>query len=282
MKKVLSIVLAGAIASSLFAYDIAAGASLKTKARTVTRTDFTIVSKFGEYFRTPSSKIIYKFDDQGKITESSELTPRDALVNKIVNTYDNMGNLTAQVCYDADNVQIWNTTITYKDNMKSDCSEFTKGGYLKGKTIYSYSGKNLTDESYYNADGLLVWKIIYKYDDSNRIEHEYEYFGDGTLDEERSYTYNAANQKESISYYDANGIIKSKDVFRYAADNSLSEVTAYDSDGKITKRSLVKTDSFGNTSKVTGYAVLRKFGTTVNEMSDMTEFIYDYNTVDQK
>ena len=282
MKKVLSIILAGAIASSLFAYDIASGAALKTKAKTVTRTDFTIVSKFGEYFRTPSSKIVYKYDEQGKLLESSELTPRDVLVNKIVNTYDAMGNMTAQVCYDADNVQIWNTTLSYKDNRKADCSEFTKGGFLKGKTIYGYTGANLTDESYYNSEGVLVWKIIYKYDDSNRIEHEYEYFGDGTLDEERTYSYNAANLKESITYFDSTGAVKSKDVFRYAADNTLSEVTSYDSENKIAKRSLVKIDSFGNCSKVTGYTVLRKFGTTVNEMSSMTEFIYDYNTVDQK
>lgn len=282
MKKILSFILAGAMATSLFAYDIASGASLKTKAKTVTRTDFTIVSKFGEYFRTPNTKIVYKYDDAGLLIESSELTARDVLINRIANTYDELGNLVGQTCYDADNVQIWNTTLAYKDNLKSECSEFSKGGFFKGKTIYTYTGGNLTDESYYNAEGVLVWKIISKYNDANKIEHEYEYFGDGTLDEERLITYNATGAKESITYFDSAANVKSKDVFRYAADGTISEITTYDSENKIVKRTLVKIDSFGNCSKVTGYAVSRKFGTTVNEMVDMVEFIYDYNTVDAK
>ena len=75
------------LGASLFAYDIAAAAELKGGVKSVTRTDFAIVSKFGEYFRTPGAKTLYKFNGAGQVIESSELNSRDGLVNKIINLF---------------------------------------------------------------------------------------------------------------------------------------------------------------------------------------------------
>ncbi len=268
--------------AALFAYDTASVTKMKTKARTVTQTYFTIVSKFGEYFRTPTSKSVYTYDNAGRLIESSSLTPRDVLEDKITNSYDALGNLSSQVCADAEGKTLWTTSVSYKDALKSELSEFTPTGSLKAKTIYSYTERKLTDESYYNAEGALLWKIIYKYAPNGKIEVEYEYDEDGILYDERRYSYTDSNLLDAITYYDVDGKMKIREVFRYASDKSLNEITTYDSKNTIIKRSVVKQDSFGNVSRITGYDVSRKFGTTVNEMSEMSEYIYDYNVVDAK
>ena len=282
MKKILITACLGLFGASLFANEIISVDNLKTKAKSVTRTDFSIVSKFGEYFRTPSVKYHYTFDSNGRIIESAELTPRDAVVNKIINTYDAVGNLSSQVCVDADNNQIWKNVTTYKNALKSDCSEYNKNGSLTGKTTYAYDEDNLVDESCYNSEGALVWKIIYEYDADDRVECEYEYFSDGTLYEKREYTYTNQGAIDTITYYDGKEALNAKDVYRYGADKVLNEVTTYDSENKIIKRSVMKNDTFGNCTRLTVYNVARKFGSTQNEMVEMYEYLYDYNIVDAK
>lgn len=263
------------VCSTTFALDIASFYEIKGNAKSMTRTDFSIVSKFGEYYRTPSSKVVYKLDSSTKVLESTETDAHDILVNKIVNTYDGDKNLTAQVCYDSENTQIWNTIITYKDGKKIDASEFSKAGLLKNRTIYAYTG-NTTEESYYNEEGTLVWKIVSQLNEKGKIDVENEYFEDGTLDEKRQYLYNPAGALETISYFDDKSNLTAKDVFRYDEKGLLSEVTTYNADNKTTRRTLVRYDDRGNLSRITAYNVEKKFGTTINEMADMSEFSYEY------
>ena len=65
-------------------------------------------------------------------------------------------------------------------------------------------------------------------------------------------------------------------VFRYASNGSLSEITTYDSNKQVTKRTLIKYDAKGNANKVSEYAVAEKFGTTVNELTAMSEYSFEY------
>ncbi|MBD5408098.1 MAG: hypothetical protein HDR51_01630 [Treponema sp.] len=263
---------------SVFALDITEKIELDLKVtpKTLIRTDYTIVSKFGEYFRTPSVKFAYKYDSSGKIIESSELNARDVLVNKIVDAYNSDGFLVGETCFDAENSKIWNTEIIYKDGKKVESAGYSKAGILKGKTLYSYTNDNLTDESYYDEEGAIVWKIVRSYNSKGMIESESEYSADGMLSEERRYEYNPNNTLDSISYNNEKGILTSKDVCRYDNNASLYEITTYNADNKTIKRTLVKYDAQGNIAKVTVYNVARKFGTTVNEMAEMSEFAYEY------
>ena len=276
MKKIILAAFVSIMGLSLFAYDISAGVSLKGSPKMVTRTDFSIASKFGEYFRTPSSKYVYKYTSDGKLVESAEMTARDVLLNKVSNSYDGSGNLIEQICVDADGAQIWKNVIVYKDGLKVDSSEFSKSGSLKSKTVYEYKDKALVDETYYNADGALVWKIVYKYNDKKQLEVEDEYFQDGSLAEERHYSYMDNGNIQSITYMDSTGSITSKDVFRYDTNGLLSEVTTYGPDNRTCVRTFAKFDNKGNLSKITVYNISRKFGTTVNELTDQAEFTYIY------
>ena len=264
--------------SSVFAFDITEKIEmdLKVTPKSFVRTDYTIVSKFGEYFRTPSAKFAYKYDAMGKVIESSELSARDVLINKIVDTYNSDGLLSGETCFDADNSKIWSSEIIYKDGKKVESADYSKAGILRGKTLYTYTNDNLTDESYYDGEGALVWKIISAYNSRGMIESESEYTADGMLSEERHYEYTPNGILDSISYDNEKGILTSKDVFRYDNNGSLYEITTYNADNKTTKRTLIKYDAQGNVAKITVYNVSRKFGTTVNEMVEMSEFIYEY------
>ena len=166
---------------SLFAYDVATNLQLKGNVKSVTKTNYNIALKFGDYFRTPNSKFVFTYDSNGKQIESTELTPRDVVVNKVNSTYDASGNLVEQVGFDGENVQLFKSVVTYKNGVKADTSEYGKEGLLKSKTIYTYDGTKLTDETYYNAEGAIVWKIIYSYNAKNQLEKETEYFADGSF-----------------------------------------------------------------------------------------------------
>lgn len=275
MKKIVSILCLSFIGMSLFAYDVATNLQLKGNVKSVTKTNYNIALKFGDYFRTPNSKFVFTYDSNGKQIESTELTPRDVVVNKVNSAYDASGNLVEQVGFDGENVQLFKSVVTYKNGVKADTSEYGKDGLLKSKTIYTYDGTKLTDETYYNAEGAIVWKIIYSYNAKNQLEKETEYFADGSLDEERFYEYSADGKIDTISYANVDGL-KMKELFRYDNMGNITEVTTYSADNKTTKRLLVKYDAAGNVVKLTTYDVVKKFGTINNEMVDMVEFAYQY------
>ena len=114
MKKLLALTLTASLSLSLFAADIFKYAPITGNVKAYTETDFSIATRFGTLYRTPSTKIMHIFDSNGKETTSSELTPKDAVINTISTTYDTAGNLVEQLCTNADGEVIWKNTYAYK------------------------------------------------------------------------------------------------------------------------------------------------------------------------
>lgn len=276
MKKLLSLAFVATLSLSLFATDIFNYAPMSNNVRAYTETEFTIASKFGTYFRTPNSKITHSLDANGNEIESLELTPKDALINIIESSYDDKGNVTGQICKNADDEIIWKNTISYKDSLKSECSEYDAKNNLKAKIFYTYEAGKLVDETGYDADGILVWKTVYKYNVAEKLETESLYNSDGTLDERKIYAYTDADKLESITYIDSFYNKSTQEIFRYGSTGTLSEITTYDSAKEIVKRVVVKYDNMGNVSKVSEYLISNKFDTTVNELVSMKEYSYLY------
>lgn len=275
MKKILLGIIAAAFVTSLYAVDIFSYVPVTGNFKNYTQIDYSITTKFGNYFRTPSSKVIHTLNTSGKEVETSELTPKDVILDRTVSKYDVYGNLIEQATYDSDSVLLWNTVITYKGNQRVDCSEYGKEGTLKAKTIYSYDSETglMSDETGYDGDGALIWKTVYKYAEK-KLDTVYEYYSDGSLSREEKYTYTSDGKIESITTYDVFTESSEILVFRYSSSNLLTEITTYGSDKQITKRQLIKYDSTGNVAKVSDYDVAEKFGTTVNELVLITEYIY--------
>ncbi len=276
MKKILTFVFAAGISLSLFAADIFAYAPITGEIKSYTSTVFSIASRFGTLYRTPSSKVNHVFDAEGKEITSSELTPKDAVINTISSTYDTDGNLAEQVCTSADGEIVWKNTFIFKNNLKTDSSEYDRKGNLRARTIYTYDNNLLTDESSYDGEGALIWKTIYKYDENGRLVSVSEYNPDGTLSEKAIYSYTDSGAIDTIINADAYTEKETQQVFRYSASGVLNELTTYDSSKQVIKRTLIKYDEKGNVNKVSEYNVAEKFGTTVNELTAMSEYAYEY------
>lgn len=277
MKKLLALTFAASLTLSLFATDVFNYAPLKGSIKNYTETNFSIASRFGSLYRTPSSKITHNFDSNGKETKSSELSPKDAIINTISSTYDTAGNLVEQLCTSADNEIVWKNTYTYKDGLKVDASEYDRKGTLRARTIYTYENELLTDESSYDGEGSLIWKTIYKYDDNSRLASINEYNPDGTLSENSVYAYTESGAIDSVSKYDVFSDKQTTLIFRYATNGSLNEITTYNAAKQVIKRTLMKYDDIGNITKISEYDVAEKFGTTVSDLTAMSEYSYEYN-----
>lgn len=277
MKKVLGLIIAGAMSLSAFAIDIFSVMPVTRGVKSSTQTDYAISSKFGTYYRVPSSKTVRIFNSNGKEIEISELTPRDSLVNRTICNYDSEGKLIEQATYDSNSNLVWKNVITYKDGKKYDSSEYGKDNTLKARTIYTYTG-NTIDASGYDGDGALIWKTISKYSSDGKLELVSEYSADGTLDEEQTYKYSAEGRLENIITFENFTKTSSQEVFRYSANGLLSEVTSYDSNKTISQRVVIKSDNSGNIIKITTYQITEKFGTTVNELVAQVEYAYQYES----
>lgn len=276
MKKLLAFAITATLSLSLFAADIFKYAPITGNVKSYTETDFSIATRFGTLYRTPSSKVLHVFDSNGKETTSSELTPKDAIINSISTTYDTAGHLVEQLCTNADGEIVWKNTYTYKNNLKVDASEFDRKGNLRARTIFTYENNRLTDESSYDGEGALIWKTIYKYSDNGRLTKLSEYNPDGTLSEQLDYNYTDSGAIDSIAKYDAFAGKQTSMVFRYASNGTLSEITTYNTDKQVIKRTVIKYDAKGNVNKVSEYDVAEKFGSTVNELVSMSEYSFEY------
>jgi len=277
MKKLLTLAFAAGLSLSLFAADIFTYVPMTGSVKSYTKTDFSIASRFGTLYRTPSSKVIHYFDSTGKESSSSELTPKDAIINSITSSYDANGNLTERTCTNNDGEVVWKNTSEYKNGLKADSSEFDRKGNLKARTIYSYENKMLVDESSYDEEGALIWKTIYKYDENGRIASISEYNPDGSLSERDTYSYTDTGLIDTIAKIDTDKEKESQLVFRYGSNGALNEITTYDNLKQVIKRTIIKYDDNGNVNKVSEYDVAEKFGTTVNELVAMTEYDFDYS-----
>ena len=276
MKKILAFALTAGLSLSLFAADIFKYAPISGNVKAYTETNFTIATRFGTLYRTPSLKIMHIYDSNGKETSSSELTPKDAVVNTISTTYDTAGNLVEQHCTNNDGETIWKNTFAYKNGLKVDASEFDRKGNLCARTIYTYENNLLVDESSYDGEGALIWKIIYKYDENGRTTSVNEYNPDGSLSALTEYFYTESGAIDSIAKLDNFTGKQTSLVFRYGTNGTLNEITTYNVSKQVIKRTLLKYDAKGNVNKVSEYDVAEKFGTTVNELSAMSEYTFEY------
>ena len=97
------------------------------------------------------------------------------------------------------------------------------------------------------------------------------------MSEQTDYNYTESGAIDSLTKYDVFAGKQTSLIFRYASNGSLNEITTYNSDKQVIKRTLLKYDAKGNVNKVSEYDVAEKFGTTVNELTAMSEYTFEYN-----
>lgn len=277
MKKVFIIALAALFITSAFSNETFA---FKPAGRitSYTQSEYNVSTKFGDYYRSPSSKFLHVLDaNTGLEKEVDEYTAKDVLLSKIVYQYDSSLNTVATIYYNGKEELIWKTEFTYNaDGTKKDESEFDKNGKLIGRTIYKYSDKK-TDESYYDANGKLLEKTITKYD-ASRIAEIITYTGDGSLEERNVYHYNDLGKIINIENYNDKNEYTGKKAWRYDEKGAVIEEQYFNRSNVVIQRDVYsyKNDINGNPTRISSYTVSEKFGETTNELNFVTDYSYKY------
>lgn len=264
------------VAVNAYAFD--PDATLKTVGSIAeyTKTEYSITQKFGDYYRSPKAKFVHSYASNGKEAETSELTTRDSLVDKIVYGYDAQGHVVSKVCTDADGKVSWKVVSAYdKSGNKIDESEYNACDILVNRSIWKFAGKQ-SEEALYNTDGALLGKTITKFDEMGRKLEVSIYNADGFLDEKQNYTYNDAGKLSEVVHSAPDGKQIKRIVYRFDSSYSVTEKQTYNADNKLSVREIFKYDSTGNVSKATTYSVAEKFGGTVNELTGICEYSYKY------
>jgi hypothetical protein len=188
MKRALSFVLVAMMCFAMFAQDIFSYVPLTGSVKTSKQINYVISSKFGNYFRTPASKLICKYDDLGKELESVEMSEIDEIKTKTFSAYDDNGNLIEER-YNPNNPRN-EFVITYEYN------EFSQKIYENQYTYeawYSYNSKGLLETCTVNKfdSSEDEGDEIYEYDENGNLIHfknwdvnlefEYEFFPNGNI-----------------------------------------------------------------------------------------------------
>ena len=277
MKKFLLSVLVASCGIFAFAYDDSPFMNPKGSPKSYTQTEFTITTKFGDYFRTPATKYKHTFNELGLEIESAEYSATGQLADKVVYEYTDDKQLASQSCFDANGNLVWKISGVFdKNGKKIEENEYDGKGSMVGKTIYKYDGDSSIDETYYNSQGNLIWKNTYLYNQEKKLVESRGYFSNGTLDVKKVYVYNTDGTLSEINSYNYLNEQVEREQYVYNADGLLLEQALYGSDGKRRSRVFFKYDANKNIIKQTTYNILQKFGSTVNEMAGQSDFEYEY------
>lgn len=277
MKKVLISALVFAAGFLAFAFDDSPFMKPNGAPKSYTQTEFTISTKFGDYFRTPAVKYKHTFNEAGLEIESAEYSVAGQLASKIVYEYGPDKQIASQSCYDGEGNLFWKVSAVFDKNGKRiEENEYDSKGALLGKTIYKYDGPDSIDETYYNSRGDLIWKNTYKYNSEQKLVENCSYFSNGTLDIKKIFVYSTDGKLAEINSYNQLNEQIAREVNIYNAEGLLTEYAVYGSDGKRRSRIFYKYDDKKNVIKQTTYNIAQKFGNTVNEMVGQSDFEYDY------
>lgn len=273
MKNIITTILLASISFSLFAYD-QLHFTPTGKFSSFTKTDYSVTSKFGDYFRSVDSKDVHIFDETGLKIETLTYNSKDELSCKIAYKYDTSRNHTSTIFTDATGNIQWTTQIEYQEEgfVKSE-SEFDADNNLISKSMFKYENSKVT-ENLYDGEGNLLARTISTVNIDNLPIEVYQYYGDGSLLYHKVYTYLDNNKISSIEDYNENDQLFTKSVFRYDASNFLTEVQIYNSKNILAQRKIFKNDAKGNATRISIYSISDKFGTTVNELQSITEYAY--------
>lgn len=281
MKKLIFAVAAILAATVAFAYDDTSF-SPKGNLSSYTKTEFSVTSKFGEYYRTPVLKHVHVYDADGYETSVSSYNAKDALLDKTSFKYTSSLDLSQVAFTDSDGSVVWTESYFYNsDGTVEHMDRNDASGYLQGRTIYKYD-ENKVVEDVYAGDGSLISKTIYNkvmVADSSRNGEVIVYNADGSLNQKTVYTYLESGLVSQVEVLDASGNSTGKTLYKYNA-NVLKEIQDYDMMGVLVQRTIYKMDAKGNPTSINTYAVAEKFGETVNEITGIETYVYKYKTAD--
>jgi len=284
MKKFVLLAFCVLAACTLYAFDTESVVPA-SRVNSYTKTDYAVISKFGEYFRSPTVKHIHTYRN-GKEMEvasytvkktSGSVESKEMLVDKTLFTYNTAGKMESASYYDASEKLIWKTVKEYAaDGKIASESEYNAANELAGKTIFKYEAGKIT-ESYYNGTGALLERAITKLDsNTGRPVEEFLYYADGSLDRLSLTRYTDDGKISQVEVWEGAGHPSYKQCYVYErTTGAVKEIQSFDGQGNLYERVIYTNDAKGNPQKVYKYSVSRKFGEIVNELKFTADFSFD-------
>jgi len=176
----------------------------------------------GEGSKKIVSKIVFKYDANGNMTELSNYSGAGKVNSTIRYTYDATGKLIKE------ETLLGNGTVDLVSAIKTDA----KGNKIEqedvrpmGNTIFNYKyyykydeKGQLTERIAYRGNGTLLFKYIFNYDNSgNRIEW-IQKGQDTSVVGKVIYKYNEKNNVSEQTEYNGNGSVKAIYTYSYESD----------------------------------------------------------------
>ena len=273
MKKIILTAAALLITAGAFALD---SENLKVQGdfSSYTKTEYSVTSKFGDYFRTPAAKYVHVYNSTGLKTEVSTYNAKEILVDKVSYSYDISRNLVAEVFTDANANVTSKVEYTYQaDGKLKDTTTYDAAGVLTGKIIMKYTDSE-TVESFYDGEGALLGKVISMADEKGNVGVIYNYGADGALISKEVRSYLENGKLFQVECFDSNTNPTGKTLYVYDETSTLREIQNYNGAGTIQERIIYKMDENGNPSKITSYSVGMKFGAVANELQSIVEYVF--------
>ena len=154
-----------------------------------------------------SSKYIYEYDENGRLTKESHYDSYDKLDDWSEKVYDLAGNVIKDSYYDGDGSLERYSTF-----------EYDKQGNLLKETFYDGDGKlssslkneygaqgNLYKAEHYNADDVICEIELYEYDSSGNKSKYTKYYADGTIPYWEEYEHDAYGNITKFTSYGSKG-----------------------------------------------------------------------------
>lgn len=272
MKKTILFTAAALIASSLFAFDSEL-LEPRGNVKNYTKTEYSVSSKFGEYFRTVASKHEHTFSD-GLRKETTSYTSKDELTDRITYEYNGDRTVASTSFFDASGKLTKKIAYEYADGKIKSETEFNGDNILTAKNIYRYETGRRT-ESLYNSDGKLINRSIFMISADDKVLEASYYFGDGTLSHGEKFLYTDKGELSAIENLDSDRKKAGKTVFRHDENGFVNEIQIYATDTDLIERDIIKTNADGDPVRISVYSIAEKFGATANELVSITEFTYN-------
>ncbi len=220
--------------------------NLKGKIKTITESNFKVISKFGEFKKGDALDTkVSKYNEKGNKIEEEYNDYVFNNQNRHVLEYNANNYIITSTNYNPDNTIATKMIIKYDDrNRIEEMSSYTRDGVLLTKSKLSYDKETFKnyDIREYSANGTLSTKYSGKLDKNNNQIEWCTYEQTGSINIKEIFDYDSASRLLEKRVYQQGQIYLGKTTFEYDTKGKSTVQSEYDSSGVIMQKYSSKYD----------------------------------------
>jgi len=233
---------------------------------------------------SPAERIIYAYNDKGKLAEESFYDSSGKNVRYKDNyQYNDNGTLSTKTEYGQRQQKIFSIASTFNSQkQETERAVLDSNGKTQSKLIFSYDNKkNISNENELDLSGKIVSKKIFSYNNNNYLTGLTIVKND-TIASKYYYEYDNLGKKIKTVCYNSDGSINYKTIRNYDAKEMLAEESTYQGTGfsKISYQYDLKGNITQELKTNDRNSILSKIRYTYNSNGLLTEEM-QYNLYDE-